>query len=309
MKHSSHTVTTLQNTETYFQELAEKIIGQHHTFEGPSGTKRIVYADWIASGRLYEPIENLLTNYYGPLVGNTHSEASYTGEAMTLAYKMAHKIIKKHVNGNDQDVIITQGSGMTGAVAKLQRMLGLHLPEKTKKFYKQPASERPVVFLTHMEHHSNQTSWLECEADVVVIPPGLDLLVDPKNLEREILKYADRKFKIGSFTACSNVTGIFTPYYELARIMHQHGGLCFIDFAASAPYTPIDMHPEDPMQELDAIYFSPHKFLGGPGSSGVLIFNKKLYSNSVPDIPGGGTVMWTNPHDPGGAVEFESAAA
>ena len=281
--------------EDFFESVAKHIIGNEFTYEGPGGEKKLIYADWIASGRLYAPIENILTNQFGPLVGNTHSESSHTGEAMTIAYKMAQQIIKKHVNANEQDVIIAQSSGMTGALAKLQRMLGLHLPEKAKPFFSQPATERPVVFLTHMEHHSNQTSWLECEVDVVVIPPGDDLLVDVKNLEAELNNYQDRKYKIGSFTACSNVTGIFTPYYELARVMHQHGGLCFIDFAASAPYATMDMHPKNPEEALDAIFFSPHKFLGGPGSSGVLIFNKKLYANRVPDIPGGGTVSWTNP--------------
>jgi len=299
----SSTLIHLESTEAYFQDLATKIIGHDYTFEGPSGKKKLLYADWIASGRLYAPIEELLSNHFGPLVGNTHSESSHTGEAMTIAYKMAHQIIKKHVNANDQDVIITQGSGMTGAIAKLQRILGLHLPEKAKPFYNQPATERPVVFLTHMEHHSNQTSWLECEVDVVVIPPGENLLVDPKNLVQELNKYKDRKYKIGSFTSCSNVTGIFTPYHELARIMHQHGGVCFVDFAASAPYATMNMHPENPDETLDAIFFSPHKFLGGPGSSGVLIFNKKLYANRVPDIPGGGTVSWTNPW--GGHHYFE----
>ena len=105
----------------------------------------------------------------------------------------------------------------------------------------------------------------------------------------------DSQLKIGSFTACSNVTGIQTPYYKLARLMHQHGGLCFVDFAASAPYVEINMHPEDPLEKLDAIFFSPHKFLGGPGTSGVLVFDSRIYTNKVPDHPGGGTVFWTNP--------------
>ncbi|MDH4092501.1 MAG: aminotransferase class V-fold PLP-dependent enzyme [Cyclobacteriaceae bacterium] len=295
MQFNTSTFVPTESSEYYFLDIATKIIGHDYTFEGLSGRKKLLYADWIASGRLYAPIEELLSNHFGPLVGNTHSESSHSGEVMTLAYKMAQQIIKKHVNANDQDVIITQGSGMTGAIAKLQRMLGLRIPEKAKPLYSQPASDRPVVFLTHMEHHSNQTSWLECEVDVVVIPPGENLLVEPKNLERELIKYRDRKYKIGSFTACSNVTGIFTPYHKLAEIMHEHGGLCFVDFAASAPYANMNMHPENGEEALDAIFFSPHKFLGGPGSAGVLIFNKKLYGNRIPDIPGGGTVSWTNP--------------
>ncbi|MBK7651719.1 MAG: aminotransferase class V-fold PLP-dependent enzyme [Flammeovirgaceae bacterium] len=296
MKSAEHsTAIHTESTEEYFQEFARKIIGHDFEFVGPAGKRNLLYADWIASGRLYGPIEDMLTNQFGPLVGNTHSESNLTGEAMTLAYKMAHQIIKEHVHANDQDIIITQGSGMTGAIAKLHRILGLHIPEKAKPYYTQPATERPVIFITHMEHHSNQTAWLECEVDVVVIPPGDNLLVSTKNLEAELNKYRDRKHKIGSFTACSNVTGIFTPYHELARLMHQHGGLCFVDFAASAPYADMNMHPKNPEESLDVIFFSPHKFLGGPGSSGILIFNKKLYANRIPDMPGGGTVSWTNP--------------
>jgi selenocysteine lyase/cysteine desulfurase len=281
--------------EAYFQKINAGVIGHDYEFDGPSGRRKLIYADWIASGRLYAPIESILATRFGPLLGNTHSESSLTGEAMTLAYKKAQQIIKQHVHAGPDDVIITQGSGMTGALAKLQRLLGLHVPDKMKPYFRQPKEERPVIFVTHMEHHSNQTSWLECEADVVVISPGDDLLVNPDNLEAELARYADRRNKIGAFTACSNVTGIFTPYPQLARIMHRHGGLCFVDFAASAPYADIDMHPADPEESLDAIYFSPHKFLGGPGSSGVLIFHKKLYTNKVPDQPGGGTVLWTNP--------------
>jgi selenocysteine lyase/cysteine desulfurase len=146
-----------------------------------------------------------------------------------------------------------------------------------------------------MEHHSNQTSWYETIADVVVLNPGKDLLIDPTELKRQLELYKHRSYKIGAFTACSNVTGIITPYHELAKIMHRHGGICFIDFAASAPYVRINMHPDDPMEKLDGIYFSPHKFLGGPGSSGVLIFDSSLYTSDVPDDPGGGTVDWTNP--------------
>ena len=146
-----------------------------------------------------------------------------------------------------------------------------------------------------MEHHSNQTSWLETMADVEIIPAGEDGLFSIENLKILIDKYQDRSFKIASITSCSNVTGIKTPYHEVAKLMHQNNGVCFVDFACSGPYVSIDMHPEDTESYLDAIFFSPHKFLGGPGTSGVLVFNKNLYKNSIPDCPGGGTVSWTNP--------------
>jgi len=146
-----------------------------------------------------------------------------------------------------------------------------------------------------MEHHSNQTSWLETIADVVVIPCNDAGLVCVHKFEECIKKHDYRKLKIASITSCSNVTGIKTEYHEIAKIIHKYNGLCFVDFACCAPYVDIDMHPKEEGAHLDAIFFSPHKFLGGPGSSGVLIFNKKLYKNLVPDNPGGGTVSYTNP--------------
>jgi len=281
--------------EHYFQQFRKNIIGVDATFETPYGKKPLIYADWIASGRLYQPIEEKIGKQIAPFVGNTHSESSHTGKLMTQAYEEAHRIIKQHVNASAEDVIITSDSGMTGVLCKFQRILGLKIPEKYVDRLAISPGERPVVFITHMEHHSNQTTWLETIADVVVLEPTEDLLVDPQQLINALEKYQNREVKIGSFTSCSNVTGITTPYHQLASIMHNHGGLCFVDFAASAPYDNIDMHPNNTSEYLDAVFFSPHKFLGGPGSSGVLVFNKKLYVNRIPDHPGGGTVAWTNP--------------
>lgn len=277
----------MSNLENYFRKFRKNIIGINQKFSSPYGEKKIIYGDWIASGRLYKPIEKKITKTIGPFVGNTHTETSETGIRMTHAYQRSHQIIKEHVNAGFKDVIITAGSGMTTVINKFQRILGLR-----GKYTKD--SERPVVFITHMEHHSNQTSWYETNADVVVIEPGKGLLVEPENLRKALEKYKERPFKIGSFSACSNVTGVRTDYYKLARIMHEFGGVCFIDFAASAPYDNIDMHPADLKEKLDAVLFSPHKFLGGPGTSGVLVFDARMYKSEVPDNPGGGTVDWTN---------------
>jgi len=295
----------MEDLERYFEKFRKNIVGIDAEISTPFGRKRLVYADWIASGRLYRVIEKRISDDLGPLVGNTHSESSATGKAMTAAYHLSQKIVKKHVNANQDDILIFTGTGMTSAVAKLQRILGLKVPEQTVNYcvfghgdYNTcrdiPNENRPVVFLTHAEHHSNHTSWFETLAEVVVLEPDSDLKVNPDNLRRQIVKYKDRPLLIGSFTACSNVTGYIPPYYELARIMHENNGYCFVDFAASAPYVDIDMHPADPMEQLDAIFFSPHKFLGGPGSAGVLVFNRQLYKNETPDTPGGGTVKWTN---------------
>jgi len=285
----------VENLEKYFERFRKNIIGQNQIYHTPYGRQKIIYADWIASGRLYAPIEERMTKTFGPFVGNTHTETSVTGTSMTQSYHHAQELIKKHVNAGPNDVLITAGFGMTSAVLKLQRILGLRVPDQLRSYIKLPDELKPVVFLTHMEHHSNHTTWLETIADGVVLQPDLLGLVDLDDLIAQLEKYKNRKTKIGAFTACSNVTGIQTPYHQLAKIMHQHGGVCFVDFAASAPYVKIDMHPDDPLEKLDAIYFSPHKFLGGPGTSGVLIFDSKLYQIQHPDQPGGGTVDWTNP--------------
>ncbi|WJS94637.1 aminotransferase class V-fold PLP-dependent enzyme [Flavobacterium johnsoniae] len=280
--------TKTTESECYFSKFRENTVGIDHTFESVYGEQNLIYADWVASGRLYTPIEDIMLHKIGPMIANTHSLSSQTGKTSTYAYNYARDIIKKSVNANASDVLVTTGTGMTAALSKLQRIIGLRKTYENEK-------DKPVVFITHMEHHSNQVPWYETNADVVILPADENNLVDPKILSTEIKKYADRSLKIGSFTACSNVTGIITPYHELAKIMHQNGGLCFVDFAASAPYVKIDMHPKDPEQHLDAIFFSPHKFLGGPGTCGILVFNEKLYQSEFPDNPGGGNVKWTNP--------------
>ncbi|RIH65863.1 aminotransferase class V-fold PLP-dependent enzyme [Mariniphaga sediminis] len=285
----------MSNLEKYFNRFRKNIVGIDQEFESAYGRQKVVYADWIASGRLYRPIEEKITNGFGPFVGNTHTETSETGLLMTQAYHRSHEIIKRHVNAGSGDIIITAGFGMTAVINKFQRILGLKYCGKLNHSRCLEERERPVVFITHMEHHSNQTSWYETSAEVVIVEPGNGLLVDPENLRKALEKYKERSFKIGSFTACSNVTGVRTPYKELARIMHEYGGVCFIDFAASAPYEKVDMHPENPLEKLDAVMFSPHKFLGGPGSPGVLVFDASMYKNQAPDNPGGGTVDWTNP--------------
>lgn len=288
--------------EDYFAGFRPNIIGHQQTFESPFGEKEIIYADWTASGRAYQPIEEYIQKEIMPFVANTHTETTITGTLMTKAYETAKVIIKDHVLANSDDVLVFCGSGTTGAVNKLQRILGLRMPERIRDYVKKATdplqldeSLRPVVFVTHMEHHSNQVSWLETIATVEIIKPGENGNVDLEYFRSLLEQFKDRKNKIAAITGCSNVTGIQTPYHEIAKVIHEYGGLCFVDFASSAPYVDINMHPEEHAAELDAIYFSPHKFLGGPGTPGVLIFNKKMYNNIIPDQPGGGTVAYSNP--------------
>jgi selenocysteine lyase/cysteine desulfurase len=267
--------------ETYFSSFRANIIGQQVCFDTPFGRKRMLYADWTASGRAYRPIEMELLERVLPFFGNTHTETTITGTRMTAAYEGAKRIIREHVGAGEEDVVLFCGSGMTSAVNKLQRMIGL----KTAL----PEEERAVVLVTHMEHHSNQMSWLETNATVEVVRPGENGEVEPRHFREALERYRARPVKIAAVTACSNVTGIETPYREIARVMHESGGWCFVDFACSAPYVEMNV------AGLDAIYFSGHKFLGGPGTPGVLVFNRKLYTGRVPDQPGGGTLLYSNP--------------
>ncbi|MBC9914981.1 aminotransferase class V-fold PLP-dependent enzyme [Chitinophaga varians] len=284
--------------EDYFAVYRSHIIGQQQIFHSPFGKKRIIYADWTASGRAYGPIENMIRQEVLPFAGNTHTHTIVTGTYMSEAYETARHIIKTHVNAMPDDVLLFCGSGMTSAVNKLQRILGLRIPVRAADYlhYRlRNETARPVVFITHMEHHSNHISWLETIATVEIIGHNADGNVDLQQFNTLLEQYQDRPVKIAAVTAASNVTGILTPYHDIAKMIHQYGGWCFVDFACAAPYCDVNMHPEEAGAGLDAIYFSPHKFLGGPGTPGVLIFNKQLYRNTIPDHPGGGTVDYTSP--------------
>ncbi len=283
--------------QQHILEVRNNIIGINHNIQTPFGEQKLLYADWTASGRLYKPIEEYMMNEVYPYVANTHTETTYTGSFMTNLYHESLQSIKKHVGAGVDDIIIASGSGMTGVMCKFQRILGLRMHEKYTDRVSIPEQERPVVFITHMEHHSNHTSWLETICDVVIIPVNEKGRVDLVAFDVMLETYKNRETKIASVTAASNVTGVETPYHEIAGIIHKHGGYCFVDFACSAPYVDIQMNPDEADQYLDAVLFSPHKFLGGPGSSGVLVFRKELYKNDVPDHPGGGTVLWTSPYE------------
>ncbi len=283
----------LTDLEVYFEKYRENIIGHDQKFKSGDAEHQMLYTDWTASGRLYQPIEEIMLNKVAPWVANTHTDTSLSGATMTEAYHVAREIIKKHVNASEDDVLISCGTGMTGAMAKLQRILGLQISDRLRDANAVKGFKRPMVFISHMEHHSNHTSWLETIAETIVIPHTSEGLMDLEKLSLLLSKFPNRE-KIVSVTACSNVTGIENPVRKIAGIAHANNAVCFVDYACSAPYVKIDMHPND-TEYLDAVTFSPHKFLGGPGSSGILVFNKKLYNKSVPDIPGGGTVTFTDP--------------
>jgi selenocysteine lyase/cysteine desulfurase len=161
-----------------------------------------------------------------------------------------------------------------------------------------PADERPVVFRSMMEHHSNDICWRETIAETVYVELNEHGCICPNDLAEKMQPYKNRKIKYGTFSAASNVTGILNDCHALARVLHEHGAFAFFDFAAAGPYVEIDMHPEnDPLGYYDAVFLSVHKFLGGPRTPGILVANKNLFTNRVPAEPGGGTVLYTSPWD------------
>jgi selenocysteine lyase/cysteine desulfurase len=283
------------------RRIRDSVIGDDQLMQGPFGPRRVTYADYTASGRALDFVERFIREEVLPRYANTHTESSGTGLQTTRLREDARRIVRDAVGGDDQTVVIFTGSGSTGAIDKLVHILGLRIPADLDDRYdlaaRIPAEQRPVVFIGPFEHHSNELPWRESIADVVVIPEDADGHIDTARLAAELSRYADRPLKIGSFSAASNVTGIVSDTHAISALLHEQGALSFWDFAAAAPYVDVEMYGQNPLAYKDAVFISPHKFVGGPGTPGVLVVRRDLLRNRVPTVPGGGTVDYVNPTD------------
>ncbi len=289
--------------------LRQNIIGVDAPFCTPFGQRLMLYCDYTASGRTLNFIERYLMRLQRHYA-NTHTEDDMTGRSMTHLLHSAETMIKQCINAGDDYQIINIGTGATGAINKIQQILGIYLPPATRKSlcdnlavdFSKNKERLPVVFVGPYEHHSNEISWRDGLCEIVEVQLDANGHMDLAHLEQLLTseKYKNRK-KIGSFSAASNVTGLISPVHEIAALLHKHQALALFDYAASAPYVEINMQPEDATAEnnttLDAVFISAHKFLGGPGSTGVLVFNESLYNSHLPPtVSGGGTVSYVAEH-------------
>jgi len=280
-------------------KIRDDIVGNDAEISTPFGTRRVAYADYTASGRMLHSVERFLSDVVHPMYANTHTEASATGHQTSVFREQAREIVSRSLNASpDEYAVLFTGTGTTGAIDKLGRVLGILLPEYANKKWKLdeqiPEEERPVIFHGPFEHHTNELWWRESIATVVAVEEDASGRPDLEQLRAALISYAHRPLKIGSFSAGSNVTGIRADTSALAELLHSHGALAFFDCAGIAAYVALDANPPpskpgaDP--SMDALFISPHKFIGGPGSSGLLVAKRKLFTNQRPTVPGGGTV-------------------
>ncbi len=267
-------------------------IGRGAAIETPFGRRLLCYADLTATGRYLHLVERWIRRLQ-PFYANTHTAVSSTGRIMSELREEARRVIGRSVNAGPDDVVLFVGAGATAAVNKLVGLLGFRISDALEREHglnrQIPENQRPVVFVGPYEHHSNELPWLESVADVVEVDLDASGRIDISDLTNKLKRFSSRALKVGAFSAASNVTGVLTDVRAVTRALHQQGAYASFDYAAAAPYLPIDMHPSE-SESIDALVLSTHKFMGGPSGSGILVAHRKLFRCQSPERPGGGTV-------------------
>jgi len=268
-------------------------VGRRASLDTPFGRRLVCYADLTASGRYLHFVEAWLRRVR-PFYANSHTAISSTGRIITELREEARRVIHRALNAGPKDEVLFVGAGATAAVNKLVGLLGWRISEPLEREYHLsqhiPREQRPVVLVGPYEHHSNELPWLESIAEVVEVGLSPSGLLDLSDLERKLAAFKHRPYVLGSFSAASNVTGVLTDVRAVSRLLHKYGALACFDYAAGGPYMPIDMHPGDEAERIDALVLSTHKFIGGPESSGVLVASRDFFKTRSPERPGGGTV-------------------
>lgn len=296
----------MSDREALLTRIRNSVIGDRIPLITPFGERPLIYADYTASGRALTFIEDIIRHQVLPWYANTHTETSATGRQISAFREQARTAVRKSINAGEEHAVIFCGAGATAAVNRLVDYLGLRAGACARfgmQALEIPQVQRPVVFIGPFEHHSNDLPWRESVAEVVTIALDDHGGIDLNALQQALDQYADRPLKIGSFSAASNVTGIRTDIDAVTQLLHDNGALAFCDYAAAAPYLAIDLQAHSPSANsredasytsLDALFLSPHKFVGGPGTPGILVVKKSLLPKRQPAVPGGGTVSWVS---------------
>ncbi|MDG1738478.1 MAG: aminotransferase class V-fold PLP-dependent enzyme [Paracoccaceae bacterium] len=275
----------LRSTSNICDDLNSGLIGKNAEIAGPFGTHKMVYADYVASGRALMQVEQFVLEHVLPYYANSHTESSFCGGYTTAMREEARRVILSKCNGNSADhAVIFSGSGATLALNKLVHLLG------AKRDLDR--GEKVTILVGPYEHHSNILPWRETGAQVIEIAEAEEGGPDQDHLRQVLETQTDLGSVIVSFSAASNVTGIGADVPAITKIVKTAGAKMVWDFAGGAPYLPIDLMPED--TAIDALVMSPHKFIGGPGASGVLIIRRDAVAADRPYFPGGGTVAFVN---------------
>lgn len=266
------------------------LIGEGTTITGPFGERELIYADYVASGRALRQVEEFVLEEVLPVYANSHTEASYCGGVMTRMREAARSEIARICGADAAFATIFCGAGATAGLNRLVHLLGVSGAAER--------GENPLVVIGPYEHHSDILPWRESGAEVIEIVEAADGGPDLTALEDVLKAAGENRLIVGAFSLMSNVTGIVTDEDAVTRLLKRYGALSVWDCAGSGPYLPIDMKAGTDA-EKDAIVVSPHKFIGGPAASGVMILRKAAVQKTTPVFPGGGTVRFVSPwaHD------------